>query len=135
VPYLHQEGTGALSVLADYKKNNSDAPPCCLKKRFARLFSIKFRPTRLELAEFILCMNHLDDIERSDLGGLFSENGKTVAIRIYKRPRQIWTLEIADEFDNATVYATTFESEEEAYAEALDLLKTEGINAFIGHPR
>ncbi len=80
-------------------------------------------------------MNHLDDIERSDLGGLFSENGKTVTIRIYKRPHQIWTLEISDEFENATVYETSFQSDEEAYAEALDLLKTEGINAFIGHPR
>jgi hypothetical protein len=44
-------------------------------------------------------------------------------------------MEIADEFDNATIYETSFESEEEAYAEALDLLKTEGINAFIDHPR
>ncbi|MCF7968505.1 MAG: hypothetical protein K9K68_05000 [Methylococcaceae bacterium] len=80
-------------------------------------------------------MNNTNRVVHSDLEGLFSEGGKTVAIRIYRQPDQIWTLEIADEFDNATIYETSFESEEEAYAEALDLLKTEGINAFIGHPR
>jgi hypothetical protein len=80
-------------------------------------------------------MKNTDGIVHSDLEGQFSEGGKTVSIRIYKHPGQIWTLEIADEFDNATIYETSFESEEEAYAEALDLLKTEGINAFIGHPR
>lgn len=71
----------------------------------------------------------------SDLEDQFSENGKTVSIRIYRQPQHLWTLEIADDFGNATTYETSFESEEEAYAEALDLLKTEGIDAFIGHPR
>lgn len=80
-------------------------------------------------------MNNTNGVVHSDLGCLFSEGGKTVAIRIYKNPGQIWTLEIADEFGNTTTYETSFESEEEAYAEALDLLKTEGIDAFIGHLR
>ena len=80
-------------------------------------------------------MNKTNGVVHSDLEGLLSEGGKTVAICIYKKPGQIWTLEIADEFENLTTYATSFESEEEAYAEALDLLKTEGIDSFIGHPR
>ncbi|WP_404399517.1 hypothetical protein LG288_07380 [Idiomarina seosinensis] len=62
----------------------------------------------------------------------YSAGGKTVDIDIYRTEDSGWILEIVDENNNSTLWEDYFEKEEEALAEALDALKEEGIDSFIG---
>jgi len=62
----------------------------------------------------------------------YSADGLTVSIDIYRTEDSNWILEIVDADNNSTVWEDHFETDAEALDEALDALKQEGIQAFVG---
>lgn len=62
----------------------------------------------------------------------YSADGLTVSIDIYRTEDSKWILEIVDADNNSTVWEDHFETDAEALDEALDALKQEGIQAFVG---
>lgn len=75
-----------------------------------------------------------DQIEyiQSPLCRQYEEDGLSVTIDIYRTEDSGWILEIVDEGNNSTVWEDKFETDKEALAEALDALKQEGVQAFVG---
>lgn len=75
-----------------------------------------------------------DNVEyiQSPLCRQYSEEEQTVDIDIYRTQDSGWVLEIVDEANNSTVWEDKFETDQEALDEALDALKQEGIQAFVG---
>jgi hypothetical protein len=55
-----------------------------------------------------------------------------VEIKIYRLPNFNWTLEVVDEYNNSTVWDDEFEADQQALDAALEDMKAEGIEAFIG---
>lgn len=72
------------------------------------------------------------DVKMSPLCQLVTRNGKTVQVDIYEDGEGGWLLEVADQYDNSTVWDEAFDSDDEALAEALDAIEKEGIDEFIG---
>ncbi|OZB03672.1 MAG: hypothetical protein B7X54_09420 [Idiomarina sp. 34-48-12] len=62
----------------------------------------------------------------------YSADGLTVSIDIYRTEDSNWILEIVDADNNSTVWEDHFETDAEALDEALDALKQEGVQAFVG---
>ncbi|KUF08615.1 baseplate wedge protein 53, partial [Pseudoponticoccus marisrubri] len=56
----------------------------------------------------------------------------TVQIDIYEDGDGSWLLGIIDEDDNSTVWEDPFDTEEDALEEALEALRDEGIETFVG---
>lgn len=68
----------------------------------------------------------------SPLQQIYADGGKTVAIHIYRTPDTGWTLEVVDQYNNSTVWEGEFETDREALDLAIQELREEGIDAFIG---
>lgn len=72
------------------------------------------------------------DFDQSPLTQTYTQDDKTVQIDIYKSDDRGWILEIVDQENNSTLWEDHFETDQAALQEALDALKEEGIDAFIG---
>ncbi|MBB3062791.1 MULTISPECIES: hypothetical protein [Microbulbifer] len=70
--------------------------------------------------------------KESTLSRSYSDGNLTVQIDIYEDGEGGWLLEIVDEQDNSTVWEDAFETEQEALDEALDALREEGVETFVG---
>ncbi|MGL6161880.1 hypothetical protein [Microbulbifer sp.] len=70
--------------------------------------------------------------KESTLSRSYSDGDLTVQIDIYEDGEGGWLLEIIDEHDNSTVWEDAFETEQEALDEALDALREEGVETFVG---
>lgn len=70
--------------------------------------------------------------KESALSQPYSEGETTVQIDIYEDGEGGWLLEIIDENDNSTVWEDAFDTDQEALEEALDALREEGIDTFVG---
>lgn len=68
----------------------------------------------------------------SPLSQAYSDAGQTVQIEIYDDGEGGWILEIVDKDNNSTLWEDSFDSDDEALAEALGALEEMGIDAFIG---
>lgn len=73
-----------------------------------------------------------DDVKMSPLSQRYEEDGQVVHIEIYEDGEGGWLLEIVDEDNNSTMWEDSFDSDEDALAEALDAIRQEGIRALIG---
>lgn len=75
-----------------------------------------------------------DNVEyiQSPLCQQYSDGDQTVDIDIYRTEDSGWILEIVDSGNNSTVWEDPFETDQDALDEALDALKQEGIEAFVG---
>lgn len=75
-----------------------------------------------------------DQVEyiQSPLCREYTDDGHKVDIDIYRTEDSGWVLEIVDEGNNSTVWEDKFETDQEALDEALDALKQEGVQAFVG---
>lgn len=76
------------------------------------------------------------ELEHSPLSSDISRDGMTVKIYIYrgKDRGQGWSLEIVAQDGSSTVWDELFESDEEAFDEALIAIKKEGIASFLSEP-
>ncbi|KUJ82579.1 hypothetical protein AWR36_012385 [Microbulbifer flavimaris] len=70
--------------------------------------------------------------KESPLSRSYREGDHTVQIDIYEDGDGSWLLEIIDEDDNSTVWEDPFDTEEDALEEALEALRDEGIETFVG---
>jgi len=78
-------------------------------------------------------MNEEPQLEFSSLSQDISSGNQTVRIDIYRMEGDSqWALEIVDEFNNSTVWDTTFETEVAALTEAKKTILAEGINSLVG---
>ncbi len=68
----------------------------------------------------------------SPLSQRYEEEGIAVHIEIYEDGEGGWLLEIVDEDNNSTMWEDSFDSDEDALAEALAAIEEEGIRALIG---
>jgi hypothetical protein len=72
------------------------------------------------------------EIENSRLCQKVSRDGMTVEVLIYRGKEDPgWLLEVVDQEDGSTVWDDLFPTEEEALAEALNTIETEGIACFL----
>jgi len=73
-----------------------------------------------------------DDYEpkMSPLSQSFSEDGINVRIEIFEDGEGGWLLEIVDAGNNSTMWEDSFDSEEDALAEALAAITEHGIASF-----
>ena len=75
------------------------------------------------------------EIENSRLSQKVSRDGMTVEILIYRdKDDSGWMLEVVDQEGTSTVWDDLFPTEEEALAEALNTIETEGIGCFLRDP-
>lgn len=70
--------------------------------------------------------------KESALSRAYNDGDFTVQIDIYEDGEGGWLLEIVDEHNNSTVWEDAFPTEQEALDEALDALREEGVEAFVG---
>ncbi len=70
--------------------------------------------------------------KESELSQDYREGDLTVQIDIYEDGEGGWLLEIVDENSNSTVWEDSFDTEQEALEEALEALREEGIETFVG---
>lgn len=73
-----------------------------------------------------------DDVKMSPLSQRYEEDGQVVHIEIYEDGEGGWLLEVVDEDNNSTMWEDSFDSDDEALAEALSAIEQEGIQALIG---
>src|SRR5690554_2662026 len=59
------------------------------------------------------------DVKMSPLSQRFEQDGKVVNIEIYEDGEGGWPLEVVDEDNNSTMWEDSFDSDDEALAEAL----------------
>lgn len=72
------------------------------------------------------------DVKLSPLSQRFEQDGKVVHIEIYEDGEGGWLLEIVDEDNNSTMWEDSFDTDQDALAEALATIKEEGIDVLIG---
>lgn len=72
------------------------------------------------------------DVKMSPLSQRFEEDGKVVNIEIYEDGEGGWLLEVVDKDNNSTMWEDSFDSDEEALAEALAAIAEHGIDTLIG---
>lgn len=77
-------------------------------------------------------MPHEPELIYSPLQQTYVDGGKSVEIHIYRMPETGWSLEVVDQYNNSTVWDGEFETDQEALELALQELREEGIDAFIG---
>ena len=71
-------------------------------------------------------------IIQSELTRTIEAEGTSVGVLIYRYLGKIeWTLEILDENGNTTIWDDKFATEEDALAEAIASIRTEGIWSFV----
>ena len=78
--------------------------------------------------------NKEQDLVHSTLSQIATRDGKSVSIEIYSDGDGRWLLEAVDEHGNSTVWDLPFDSEQDAFDEALKTIDTDGIGALIGEP-
>ncbi|KJS08219.1 MAG: hypothetical protein VR73_06170 [Gammaproteobacteria bacterium BRH_c0] len=72
------------------------------------------------------------DVKMSPLSQRFEQDGKVVNIEIYEDGEGGWLLEVVDEDNNSTMWEDSFDSDDEALAEALAAIEEHGIDTLIG---
>lgn len=72
------------------------------------------------------------DLEYSLLCGDVTRDGLTVRVQIYRIAGrgEGWSLEVVDHQDASTVWSDLFATDEDAYAEFVKTIETEGIRSF-----
>lgn len=66
--------------------------------------------------------------------GMFSRDGRTVEVSICRLEHTKWSLEVVDQDRNSIVWDNEFETGEEAHAEFLRSVETEGLDGIIRGP-
>lgn len=74
------------------------------------------------------------EIIDSPLSRLYSDEGKTVEVCIYRLEHSKWTLEVRDLDGNHTLWDDEFETDQQAWEEFLREVDENGIEQFIGEP-
>ena len=75
------------------------------------------------------------EIEDSKLSQKVSRDGMTVEVLIYRGKDDLgWMLEVVDQEGGSTVWDDLFPTDEEALAEAMNTIETEGIACFLRDP-
>ena len=75
------------------------------------------------------------EIEDSKLSQKVSRDGMTVEVLIYRgKDDSGWMLEVVDQEGGSTVWDDLFPTDEEALAEAMHTIETEGIACFLRDP-
>ena len=75
------------------------------------------------------------EIENSRLSRRISKDGMTVEVHIFRGEDDPgWILQVVDQEGGSTVWDDLFPTEEEALAEALNTIETEGIACFVRAP-
>jgi hypothetical protein len=78
-------------------------------------------------------MSEEPELEESALSGRITSGKRTVDVQIYRLVGEPeWMLEIVDEYNNSTVWDSTFSSESAALVEAKKAILEETISAFVG---
>ena len=77
-------------------------------------------------------MTNDTEVIMSPLSQKISSGGKTVDVDIYEDGEGGWILEVADEFNNSTVWDDPFDTDTEALNEAKKTIADEGIDSLIG---
>jgi uncharacterized protein len=70
----------------------------------------------------------------SPLSQRIERDATAVDLEIYGDSKGGWLLEIVDEFGNSTVWDESFATDAAAFAEALNVIDSEGISSVIGSP-
>ena len=63
--------------------------------------------------------------------GLFTKDGITVEVCIYRLEDSKWTLEVVDENNTSIVWQGEFDTDGEAFAEFLRSVETEGLDRIL----
>ncbi|MDP2016638.1 hypothetical protein [Hydrogenophaga sp.] len=79
-------------------------------------------------------MNDEHELIDSPLNQMYTADGRSVEIHIYRMLNTGWTLEVVDDQNNSTVWDGEFATDEEALDAALEDIKAEGIEVFIACP-
>ena len=75
------------------------------------------------------------EIENSRLSRRISKDGMTVEVHIFRGEDDPgWILQVVDQEGGSTVWDDLFPTEEEALAEVLNTIETEGIACFVRAP-
>lgn len=78
-------------------------------------------------------MSNEPELEESPLSGQVSSGKRTVDVQIYRLVGEPeWTLEVVDEYNNSTVWDSTFATASAALVEAKKAILEETISAFVG---
>ena len=80
-------------------------------------------------------MHDDNELIYSPLQRHYTEGEVTVEICIYRTLRSSWTLEVIDEHGNSTVWEDEFATDQAAFDEAMQTIRTDGIASLIGEPR
>ncbi len=67
----------------------------------------------------------------SPLTQVYSAEGHTLHIQIYRSEGASWVLEIEDDLGTSTVWDALFESDKAALAAALEAIQAEGVHSFV----
>jgi uncharacterized protein len=70
----------------------------------------------------------------SPLSQRIERDATAVDLEIYGDSKGGWLLEVVDEFGNSTVWDESFATDAAAFAEALNVIDSEGISSVIGSP-
>jgi hypothetical protein len=65
---------------------------------------------------------------------LFSRDGITVEVNICRLEHTKWSLEVVDKHDNSIVWDGEFETDDDAHAEFLKSVETEGLDGVLRDP-
>jgi len=80
-------------------------------------------------------MNEEHELIISPLCQEVTAGGEAVQVEIYRNlDDKRWILEVVDEYGNSTVWDEEFETDNDAFKEALKTIETEGIRSLIGSP-
>ena len=66
--------------------------------------------------------------------GPFTRDGTTVEVNICRLEHTKWSLEVVDEDNNSIVWDGEFETDDEAHAEFLKSVETEGLDGVLRDP-
>lgn len=66
--------------------------------------------------------------------GFVTKDGITVQVQIYRLPHTKWTLEVVDPENNSMVWDDEFATDDDAHAEFLRTVETEGITSLLYAP-
>ena len=69
----------------------------------------------------------------SDLQTTYHLDGHALQIHIFREQDSDWMLEIVDEFSNSRKWEELFATDEAALAEALEEIKSGGVQSLIGN--
>ncbi len=75
-----------------------------------------------------------NDLIVSLLDQMYTKDGKSVKIEIYRMPDTPWNVQVVDDFGNSTVWDDEFETDKDALHFVLAELVRDGIDEYIGPP-